>query len=279
MAAGLHHSIAIEDVEYQRQGDRAFLARLYRPSGPGPFPASLQVHGGAWVNKDRTDNDYIAKALAESGILVASIDFRMPPEAPYPASLADINLAMRWLKARAQSLGSRPDWVGAFGTSSGGHQVLLAAMRPDDPRYRALPLAEAPEVDARMAFVISGWGVLDPLLRYHIAREVGNKELVANHDAYWGTEAAMSDGSPPAILERGEPVRLPPALVFQGDADEWVPTEVARRLAERWRKLGGTLDLVLYPGQKHGFVTGKPEAPYAPKVLAEMKSFIRKHAR
>ena len=279
MAADTHHSVAIEDVEYQRQGGRALLARLYRPSGPGPFPASLQVHGGAWVNKDRTDNDYIAKALAESGILVASIDFRMPPEAPYPASLADINLATRWLKVRAQSLGSRPDWVGAFGTSSGGHQVLLAAMRADDPRYSALPLAEAPEVDARMAFVISGWGVLDPLLRYHIAKEVGNKELVANHDAYWRTEAAISDGSPPAILERGERVHLPPALVFQGDADEWVPTEVARRLAERWRKAGGMLELVLYPGQKHGFVTGKPEAPYAPKVLAEMKSFIRKHAR
>jgi acetyl esterase/lipase len=121
--------------------------------------------------------------------------------------------------------------------------------------------------------------VLDPLLRYHIAKEVGNKELMASHDAYWGTEAAMSDGSPPAILERGERVHLPPALVFQGDADEWVPAEVARRLAERWRKAGGTLELVLYPGQKHGFVTGKPEAPYAPKVLAEMTSFIRNHAR
>ena len=274
----MDHTIEIEDVEYQRQGGRALLARLYKPSGAGPFPAALQVHGGAWVNKDRTDNDYIAKALAASGILVASIDFRMPPEAPYPASLADINLGTRWLKARASRYGGRPDWVGAFGTSSGGHQVLLAAMRPEDPRYRALPLAEAPEVDARMAFVISGWGVLDPLLRYHIAKEVGNKELVGNHDNYWGSEAAMSDGSPPAILERGERVQLPPALVFQGDADEWVPTEVARRLAERWRKAGGEIELVLYPGQKHGFVTGKPDAPYAPKVLAEMKSFIRKHA-
>ena len=274
----MDHTVEIEDVEYQRQGGRALLARLYKPSGAGPFPAALQVHGGAWVNKDRTDNDYIAKALAASGILVASIDFRMPPEAPYPASLADINLATRWLKARASRYGSRPDWVGAFGTSSGGHQVLLAAMRPEDPRYRALPLAEAPEVDARMAFVISGWGVLDPLLRYRIAKEVGNKELVGNHDHYWGSEAAMSDGSPPSILERGERVHLPPALVFQGDADEWVPTEVARRLAERWRKAGGEIELVLYPGQKHGFVTGKPDAPYAPKVLAEMKAFIRQHA-
>src|ERR1700720_3785896 len=102
-------AVRIEDVEYQRQGERALLARLYRPSGTGPYPAVVQVHGGAWVNKDRTDNDFIAKALAESGILVASLDFRMPPEAPYPASVADINLGVRWLKARARTYGSRPD--------------------------------------------------------------------------------------------------------------------------------------------------------------------------
>jgi len=97
--ADTRHQISIEDVEYQRLGGKPMLARLYRPNGAGPFPAAVQVHGGAWVNKDRTDNDFMARALAESGILVASIDFRMPPEAPYPASLADINLATRWLKA------------------------------------------------------------------------------------------------------------------------------------------------------------------------------------
>src|SRR5438552_16726589 len=126
LAAGSRHDIVIEDVECQRQGGRALLARLYRPVGTGPYPAVVQVHGGAWTSKDRTDNDFIAKALAESGILVASIDFRMPPEAAYPASLADINLGVRWLKARARQYGSRPGWVGLFGTSSGRHQVLLA---------------------------------------------------------------------------------------------------------------------------------------------------------
>src|SRR5205814_171568 len=161
LEADVRSDIRIDDVDYQRQGGRALLARLYRPGGAGPFPAVLQVHGGAWVNKDRTDNDFIAKALAESGILVASIDFRMPPEAPYPGSLADINLATRWLKHRARTYNSRPDWVGTLGTSSGGHQVLLAAMRPEDPRYAALALPEAPKTDARVAFVVSGWGVLD----------------------------------------------------------------------------------------------------------------------
>ena len=209
-----HPGVRIEDFEYQRLpsslGGRALLARLYRPAGTGPYPAVVQVHGGAWVNKDRTDNDFIAKALAESGILVASLDFRMPPEAPYPASLADINLGIRWLKARARTYGSRPDWVGSMGTSSGGHQVLLAAMRPVD--QHPLPGPRAPQLDARVAFVISGWGVLDPLLRYHLAKKAGNAELIENHHDFWGDEAVMSEGSPPAILDRGEKVHLPPAL-------------------------------------------------------------------
>ena len=269
--------VRIEDVEYQRQGGRALLARLYRPAGAGPYPAVVQVHGGAWVNKDRTDNDFIARALAESGILVASLDFRMPPEAPYPASLADINLGIRWLKARARLYGSRPDWVGSMGTSSGGHQVLLAAMRPDDPRYAALPLPEAAQIDARVAFVISAWGVLDPLLRYHLAKQAGNAELVENHHAFWGDEAAMSEGSPPAILDRGEKVALPPALVFGGDQDEWVPLETMHRLVNGWKKAGGEIELQLYPGAGHGFMTGKPDAPYARPAIERMQAFIRKH--
>ena len=52
------NAITIEDVEYQP----GMLARLYRPKGTGPFPAALQVHGGAWTSKDRTDNDFMAKA-------------------------------------------------------------------------------------------------------------------------------------------------------------------------------------------------------------------------
>jgi acetyl esterase/lipase len=277
LEAETRDGVRIEDVEYQRQGGRALLARLYRPAGAGPYPAVIQVHGGAWVNKDRFDNDFIARALAESGILVASIDFRMPPEAPYPASLADINLATRWLKARARLYGSRPDWVGSMGTSSGGHQVLLAAMRPEDPRYAALLLADAPQIDARVAFVISGWGVLDPLLRYHLAKKAGNQELVEHHHAFWGTEAAMSEASPPAILDRGEKVALPPALAFGGDADEWVPVETMQRLVNGWRHAGGEIELQLYPGANHGFMTGKPDAPYARPAIERMKAFIRKH--
>ncbi len=270
--------VRIEDVEYQRQGGRALLARLYRPAGTGPYPAVVQVHGGAWVNKDRTDNDFIARALAESGILVASIDFRMPPEAPYPASLADINLGVRWLKARARAL-RQPPRLGRQ------HRHLerrpSGAARGDAPRRSALCRAAARPRRRRSTpasrFVISGWGVLDPLLRYHLAKKAGNAELVENHHAFWGDEAAMSEGSPPAILDRGEKVALPPALVFGGDKDEWVPLDTMHRLVNGWKKAGGEIELQLYPGAGHGFMTGKPDAPYARPAIERMKAFIRKH--
>ena len=271
------YEFKVEDVEYSRHGGTPLLARLYRPQGTGPFPMMVELHGGAWCRSDRLGDKLIHESLARSGVVVAALDFRQPPVAPYPASFQDIHLGIRWLKARARLYGSRPDWVGSFGTSSGGHQVLLAAMRAGDPRYCALPLPEAPEIDACQAWVISGWGVLDPLLRYHLAKKAGNNELLEHHHAFWGTEAVMSEGSIPAILDRGEKVHLPPALLFGGDADEWVPVDTTNRTVAGWKKAGGEIEVEFYPGADHGFMTGKPNAPYAARALDRMKAFIRKH--
>ena len=74
---------------------------------------------------DRLNDTAINEPLAKSGVVVAALDFRMPPVAAYPASMADINYAIRWLKTRAVELRSRPDLVGALGVSSGGHQAML----------------------------------------------------------------------------------------------------------------------------------------------------------
>ena len=115
--------------------------RLFKPKGLGPFPLMIDLHGGAWCGQDRTSDALFNEALANSGVVVAALDCRMPPIDGYPASLADINYAMRWLKARAGELKSRADRVGLLGISSGAHQAMLSAMRPRDPRYAAIPLA------------------------------------------------------------------------------------------------------------------------------------------
>src|SRR5581483_4751400 len=114
--------------------------------------------------------------------LVASIDFRMGGADPYPSSLQDINYATRWLKAHAPALQAVPASVGGLSVSSGGHLIMLSAMRPHDPRYAALPLAAAERTDAALAYFISCWGVLDPYGRYRMAQARGNKELIACHD-------------------------------------------------------------------------------------------------
>jgi acetyl esterase/lipase len=271
------YEFGVRDIVYQSHGGKERLARLYQPAGTGPFPAIVQVHGGAWNNKDRTDGQHAALELAADGVVVLSLDFRNAPEAPYPASLQDINYGIRWLKAHARAFGSSADRVGAYGWSSGGHQILLAAIRPEDPRYTALVLKEAPDMDAKLAFVISGWGVISPLERYKLAKEKGNAEMVRSHDIFFGDEATQIEATPELILDRGETVYLPPALVFQGTKDAWVPNELAERLAASYRKRGGAMELRWYEGEPHTFITEKPLAANSIKAIADIAAFIKAH--
>jgi acetyl esterase len=275
--ASTAHEFVVKDIVYSKSGGKDRLARLYQPAGSGPFPAVLQVHGGAWNNKDRTDGQNTALDLANAGVVVLSIDFRNAPEAPYPASLQDINYGIRWLKAHAAEFGSSAARVGAYGTSSGGHQILLAAIRPDDPRYRALALAEAPDMDARLAFVISGWGVLFPLERYKLAKQKGDETIAKGHDIFFGNEETQIEATPALAIERGEKIFLPPALVFQGTRDQWTPPELAQRFAADYRGAGGEIDLLLLDGAQHTFLNEHPFDANSVKAFQAMAAFIKKH--
>jgi acetyl esterase len=264
------YEIAIEDVEYLRHGDKPLLARLFRPRGVGPFPLVVDLHGGAWCRSDRTSDAAINEPLARSGVVVAALDFRMPPDAPYPASLADIHYGIRWLKSRAAGLGGRPEQVALMGSSSGGHQAALLAMRPHDPRYAALPLdAPGPPVDAAVRCAILLWPVIDPLGRYHYVQGLKKagppyppivESVLPCHDAYWQTEAAMAEGSPALLLERGEPAALPPMLYVQGTEDGAHPRPHLDRFVESYRQRGGRLELALYEGESEGFINRSTSA-------------------
>jgi len=264
-----------EDRVYAVADGMELLARIYRPAGDGPFPAVLEVHGGAWVNGDRLNNVAIAEALAEAGILVVSVDFRMPPAAMYPAPVADVNRAIRWLKAHAEELGSRPERVGALGTSSGGHMLLLNVLRPHDARYAALRVEGGVAHDATVAFAIVCWPVADPLTRYRAVRERGNERLAEAHRRFWPDEAAMAEGSPQGILERGEPVRTPPLLIMQGTKDDNLTPDMASRFAQAYAMAGGEATLRLFPGMPHAFIAPDPASPGAQRALGMMIDFIR----
>ena len=241
VAIAATHEIETRDLEYRRTEDGPLLARLYRPQGNGPFPALVEVHGGAWASGDRLNNAPLDIALARSGIVVLAIDFRMPPLHRYPASIADIHYAIRWLKAHAAEFGSRRDLVAGLGTSSGAHQLLLSALKPGDPRYAALPLAEAAGEDASLPYLVLCWPISDPLARYRMVKEKGRTPLIQSHDAYWASEAEMDEGSPQRIVEAGEAASLPPAILLQGTGDDNVTPDMADRFASAWRAKGGAI--------------------------------------
>ena len=273
------YEVMAEDLEYCRVGDTPLLARLYRPRGIAGFASVVDVHGGAWVANDRTQNAAIDQAVAAAGTAVLALDFRLAPASPYPASVADINLGIRWLKANIARLGGDPSRVGGLGTSSGGHQLWLNVLRPHDPRYAAMKLAGAEDVDASLGFVVVCWPISDPVARYRMARETGNERLVKNHDAFFQTEAAMAEANPQTILESGEDRNLPPALLIQGTADNNVTPDMADRFVAAYTKAGGRITLRKFEGQPHTFIGQNPTRPASIEALGVITDFIRQQTR
>jgi acetyl esterase len=267
--------VTTEDIEYLRVGDTALLARLYRPSGAGPFPAVVGIHGGAWTGGDRLNNALLDEAIAAAGAVVLALDFRMAPKSPYPASVADINFGIRWLKANAARFDSRPEWVGAVGSSSGGHQMLLNALRPDDARYTALTAPELRGVDASVSFAVACWPIADPLARYHMAQAEGIAKLVKSHQDFFGNEDAMTEANPQLILERGEKVTLPPLMVIQGTNDDNVTPDMAEKFVRAFRIAGGRAVFESFDGMPHAFVTREPDEAHSRRAVRLVTDFVR----
>jgi acetyl esterase/lipase len=269
------HDVVAEDLEYGRVDGAPLIARLYRPRDVTGFASVVNVHGGAWVANDRLQMAVINQAIAASGTAVLALDFRMPPVAAYPASIADINLGIRWLKANIGRWGGDSSRVGGIAGSSGGHQLWLNVLRPRDPRYTAHKLANSGDVDASLDFVVVCWPISDPVARYRMARETGNDRLVKNHDAYFLNEAAMAEANPQTILERGEAKKLPPALVIQGTADNNVTPDMADRFVAAYGKAGGKITLRKFEGQPHTFIVLNPTSPASVEAIGLIVDFVR----
>lgn len=269
------------DVDYLQVDGKTFQATIYQPEGPGPFPAILDVHGGAWVREDvrRDEHALLDKALAAMGMVVVAIDFRQSPQHHYPDSVADLNFAIRWLRANASTFNASPQNVGAFGSSSGGHLVLLNGMRPSDPRYAALPVAGVSPDSASPDYMIVVYPISDPLARRAYAQEVGNNAPVKSTDIYFSPPGSLQDGNPQLILDRHESVKLPRVLLLQGSADangvvkdRNVSPAIQQRFAASYRAAGGKIQLELLPGAPHNFVN--MAGANLDRALGLMKTFI-----
>ena len=263
------------DIEYQRLAGKPWLVRLYQPGGAGPFPTIIDVHGGAWHNGDRLNNSGIDRELASRGILVAAVEFRQPPEAGYPASICDVNLATRWLKAHVAEFNGTAR-IGAFGNSSGGHQVVLSALRPRHAVYSALPLEKHSDIDASLAYVIAGWPVICPLYRFRFAKELNRQEFIKAHIDYWRTEEAMAEGSPQTIIDQEKEIELPPILFMLKANDKNHPLEMQERFIASYRKRGGQIEVHTFEGLPEHRVVPSPAQPETMRAMDIITGFIER---
>lgn len=266
------YDIRFIEETYRKTADGDLSVRIYQPQGEGPFPALLDVHGGAWSNGSNRDNERIDRAIAATGIVVAAIEMRQAPQHPYPAQVVDANYGVRWLKTRATALNADPSTVGGFGTSSGGHTLMLNALVPTDPRYAADPVPGGEDQDAGLFYAVTGWPVLDSWARYVYAREAAQERLQANTEKYFRTESAIKEGNPQQVLSEGRQTALPPMLILQGTNDSNVPLAISERFVADYEAAGGAARRELFPDQPHGFA--RDPGPESDRAVALMKEFL-----
>lgn len=281
MAGASAEHYSIEEIEYLSVGGVSLTAKIFRPSGEGPFPALIECHGGGWCVGNRTNNDSINQAVAEHGIVVVAIDFRMPPQFTYPAALQDVNFATRWLKSHAARFHTRPDWVGAMGSSSGGHLITLSGMRPHDHHYIAHQ-CDTVIHDGTLAFAVALWPVICPLGRYHYLKSIPRSQAhpvlmegIERHDAFWLSEKAMREGSPCYALEAGEHMALPEMLYIQNDQDNLHPRADMDRFVRAFAKAGGSIRAEMFSGSSYDFLRADPQSPESQRALKIVTDFIK----
>jgi len=271
-------ALKVSEVEFRRtRAGRQLMARIYQPDGAGPFPTVLDLHGGAWNAKDRFSEEPMDRAIAASGALVVAIDLTLAPEQPYPACIQDANYGVRWLKWKAASWNGDPSKVGVFGSSSGGHVAELLGMRPSDPRYNAIPLAEAPKLDATVAYIATRSPISNTFARYQNAVDNKMDGMVKNNTTFFNPFDTIHEANPQEILDRHEKVPLVPLLIMQGALDDNVMPPVQEKFAAAYNAAGGHCEFHVFANCEHQW-TAK-ESPDTDRAREMVKAFIARQLK
>ncbi|MFN0147571.1 MAG: alpha/beta hydrolase [Dehalococcoidia bacterium] len=224
----------------------AIPIRIYTPAaGAGPRPALVWYHGGGWVIGNLDGADYGCRMFANAAdAVVVSVDYRLAPEAKFPAAADDCYAATKWVADNAASLGVDARKIAVGGDSAGGN---LAA------------------VVAQMAKAAGGPGIGFQLLVYPVTNhDYGTVSYRDNADGYLLTKESMvwfwdhylrtpADGKDPKAspLQAKDLSGLPPALVYTAEFDPL--RDEGEAYAEAMRKAGVRVEQQRYAGQIHGF--------------------------
>jgi acetyl esterase len=234
-------------VNRDMQGPAGSLGlRIYTPLGEGPFPLMMFFHGSGFVVCSLDTHDGMARNLcAGTGCVVVSVDYRLAPEAKFPAAPDDCLAATRWAAANAAALGGDPGKMFVAGDSAGGNLAAVTALRLRDE---------------------GGPQLLGQLLIYPVTDhyEPGTPSMMENAEGYGLTRVGMmwfwdhylehpSHGANPyaSPLRAGDWRGLPPALVVTAEYDPL--RDEGEYYAERLRQAGVPTEMKRWDGMNHGF--------------------------
>lgn len=261
---------ALRDLEYNRAGDRKLLLDLYLPAEESkePLPVIVWIHGGGWNAGDKSHCRLVG--YASRGYAVASVGYRLSPEAVFPAQIHDCKAAVRWLRANAAKYGLDPDRIGVAGSSAGGH---LAALLGTSGGMKELEGEGANlEHSSRVQAVCNYWGPTDLLI---VGKEPGHDPPSSLKDAVAALLGGPIDenkekavlASPVTHISKEDP----PFVIVHGECDSTVPAIHADVLREALEKAGVEVTCLVVKGAEHGFDI--------PEIEEKVEAFFDRHLK
>ncbi len=235
---------------------------LYLPNdGVAPYPVIVAIHGGAFLVGDKGDAQQNGAIEAlRHGYAVASINYRMAREAPFPAAVQDTKAAIRFLRANAATYRLDPHRFIAWGDSAGGYLAVMAGVTGNTNAFDD-PALGNPDQSSRVQAVIDWFG---PIVFADIDGQFRQSgKGMPNHGAAGSPESRFLgqtlDQAPEALRARANPLSylgpdLPPFLIQHGDRDALVPTQQSEELAAalKPRLPSASLELDILAGASHG---------------------------
>jgi acetyl esterase len=237
VAAVRDHRVAVAGGE--------IIVRTFTPGVVAPRPALVYFHGGGWVTGDVDTHEGIGRTLANAaGCVVASVDYRRPPEHPYPAAAEDAYAATCWVSQHARELGVDAARLAVAGDSAGGNLAAVVALMARDRH------------GPRLALQILVYPVTDCDFERPSYREYAEGYLLTRESMRWYWEQYAPD---PAVRVEpyAAPLRapslagLPPALVLTAEYDPL--RDEGEAYASRLAAAGVPVTLTRYPGMVHTF--------------------------
>lgn len=217
------------------------------------LPLVVWIHGGGWRGGDKKGGPF--RALLDSGFAVASINYRLSGEAKWPAQLDDCRSALHFLRLHAAEYDIDVNRMGLWGSSAGGHLVLMLALKGDkaDAVNEHHGSARAGG-EGRIAAVCDWFGPTD-LARFAVEGETTKHGAELVHDLF-GLEgdallSAASAASPLTYV--GHLKYVPPMLIMHGKSDKLVAIKQSEVLVDKMKRAGITNVKLVELNGGHGY--------------------------